>query len=449
MSSKLIGYPAAGVASQHPAPRVYTSVYDLVAAGITFEYHKAGDITGSYNRSKGTGTGHGSSIVRQFTGEVFKRGPRKGERKVKILSKRRGWRGKPSGKLATGSRAVGVGMDSEQSRAAGLESWLAPVLTVQYGEVSEVVQDTGRARARAAIVAAIDGEQGNPARLMAIAQRAAVKQAHKVFEFRSVRPSRSSIEEAAADAVAGVYFALRPGHFDKLTPDKWADDRVKRCIARLAARAAFRSLASWAVCGMTGDRTFTAGAGRQLMEQLGQDLGKVWGELGGVQYDGECDNANKVTTGATVLLPIVKPGDSLSRAAVALGQPVPGDSPAFDAAEWAARRAAAAWVYRVGYRQFIATLPRSKGYGTAKAAALSRCRVWANVIMGASLPDAVAQSGFKSLEYYAESCKAAGFVDLLKGARVKAVCDSSEVEQARVAQRRYALQAAECVRQLG
>ena len=81
-------------------------------------------------------------------------------------------------------------------------------------------------------------------------------------------------------------------------------------------------------------------------------------------------------------------------------------------------------------------------------AARSRCLVVANIIEGQSLADACANSGFVLVKAFVQSCKAARFFPALREARKAAIMDCGTVEQARTAQRRYALQAAQAIKQL-
>jgi hypothetical protein len=369
---------------------------------------------------------------------VFQRGPRKGQAKRKLVSKRNGWRGRPRGKLATGARAVGAGEDPATSRDSDLLAWLSPI--IQGSEDSgPPVLDLPRAQARAAIAAAVTSEHDLPGRVLAIARRAAARQARRIFDYRGVTPSRSSIDDAASDAVLGLLSSVR--RLDKLTPAQWSTRRVLRVVGMYAGRAAFRSLASWAVVGMVGDNTTTRGDARQWVGELQNDLARAWGKLDSLPEDG-ADMANQRARLASLDASL----PATSRAALALDMPAPPDYSAPDSIT-SARRAAVAWVYRVGYRQFKATLGK-RGTGRAVQAALSRCRVVASVIMGASLTDACAATGFASFKVFAQSCKESGFAAALRDARARAAMDGSQVEQYRIAMRRYALEVAQHARAL-
>jgi hypothetical protein len=112
-----------------------------------------------------------------------------------------------------------------------------------------------------------------------------------------------------------------------------------------------------------------------------------------------------------------------------------------------ARVAFVRWVYGVGFFPVKASATGQGSAGAVKSA-LARCQVVGRVILGLSLVDACALSGWSSVKKWVESCKAAGFFASLRAARLASALDSAQVEAARVAQRRFALQAAACVRAL-
>jgi hypothetical protein len=424
IAKALLGYPCAGVASTFHQ----SSVYHLIASGLRVGLPESyGDITGNMGKGKGSsvvadgadmGKGKGSSVVYQVLGSVFERGPLKGQRKRKVVSRRRGARGKARGKvakLAVGSRAVGVGLDPALSRDLDLLAWLQPSIEVNF----EQVPDVDKARARAAIAAAVVSACDLPSRIMAAARRAAAKQASKIWEFRGVRASRTSLEDAASDAVLGILQHVR--RLDKVPAAAWSSVKLLRVLGLYGGRAAFRSLASWSVAGMSGDAAAFARRGG-LVQALTTDLA--------------CEAS---------LLASSLPDGSLSEG-LTFRRKV--DSPLYDESRQFPRRAFVRWVYDVGFRQFKAALPDGKGKGPAVKGARSRCRVVANVILGQSLADACALSGLASVKGWVQSCKASGFFESLKAARLKAVLDCQAVESARIAQRRFALQAAAAVKRL-
>ena len=427
---KLIGMPA-GVASVFPHPD--SSVYHLLASGLRVGIGQQGDITGNYNRGTGTGTGtgHGASVVYQVLDQVYSRGKLKGQSKRKVISRRAGVKGRARGKLA---RPCGVGLDPAQARDLELLEWLQPSLVIDYespeGILSGVrVLDLDKARARAAIVAAISSERDLPSRILAAGRRAAARQASRIWQLRNVRASRTSLEDAASDAVLGILAHVR--RLDKLTDAQWQSVKVLRVLGLYAGRAAFRSLASWSVSGMSGDASAFArsrGIVQELTEGLAQESSLLAASLPG-------DDAGQGVT---------------SRAQLSEGLTVrrKADDPLFDAAGFAARRALVRWVYQVGLRDFKASLPAGKGTGQAVKAARSRCRVVGNVILGQSLIDSCALSGFGNVKAFVQSCKASGFFESLRQARAAAVADCAAVELARVAQRRFALQAASAIKRL-
>jgi hypothetical protein len=189
-----------------------------------------------------------------------------------------------------------------------------------------------------------------------------------------------------------------------------------------AGRAAFRSLASWSVSGMTGDNTHGKRDRRQFIQSLTVDVAKEACLLA------SSDEAGNLSEGLTIRCK--------------------DDFALYDEREQFTRRAFVRWVYQVGFREFKATLPKSKGSGRAVNAARSRCRVVANVILGQSLSDACALSGFRTVQNFVESCKGAGFFESLRDARQAAILDCQAVESARVAQRRFALQARAAIKRL-
>jgi hypothetical protein len=105
------------------------------------------------------------------------------------------------------------------------------------------------------------------------------------------------------------------------------------------------------------------------------------------------------------------------------------------------------WVYRIGYRQFTRTLS-GKGAGRARQAALSRCRVVGSLAFGASLIDACAMAGFKSVDNWIESCKGSSFFPSLRAARRDESQHLPSVRQLRQLMRAHAVQASDSIRAL-
>ena len=274
------------------------------------------------------------------------------------------------------ARAVGVGVDLSDARARARVDW-----SVTGGEdrpYSEHVREWRRRR----INHDIASERALADRLLAIGQWAASRAARRLIEQGRGKASDTSLADAASDAVASVLSHVR--RLDKLTDGQWADHRVLSLVRLYAARGAGRSLSAWAVQGLTGDRTF---AGSVSWSDLTVDLAE-------------------------------------HRA----------DDHQWFHAERSARVTVVRWIYRVGFYGFKATLPTGRGVGQAAAvaratvAARSRCRVLANIILGQSLADSCAVSGFGTVKAWIESCKGAGLFDALRASRVASLAASPGVE---------------------
>lgn len=382
---QLIGYPKAGQAWQASGVNRYTLINQGLRIGLGAPQGIAGgDITGFQGKGAGAGmgTGHGSATV--YRTRVLRRGPRKGQTvRAGVVSKRSGWSGKPSGKVA---RSTGKGIDSEARKQAELDSWL----------------ELGPARAE--ILASIAAERELSARLQAIGARAAKRQGKRLIELRGVAPSDTSLQDAASDAIAGVLQHVRA--WDRVKPQHWQSMRFVRVIALYAGRAAFNSLCSWSRLGMTGDNT---GAG----------TASNWCEF---------------TTDAL---------NELHQGDVRQGQHNPTDA--------RARRAMLRWVFNIGLRQFVASLPadmRGAARASAIAGARRRCRVVGSILMGATVADACFHGGFSSAEAFQNSCKASGFWTALKAARAASLASVPTIAIARGWQHAYAIDAAQASREL-
>ena len=303
------------------------------------------------------------------------------------------------------ARAVGVGMDRETQAAATLAAW-------------ESASD-GRAAIGAAVRADVSAWQA----LRLVGEHAAAGAAWRVEQHRGAVASHTSREDAAADALSALAarwpvgcLAVRNFVAGVVLPARdWklasSGERVRAALAsggrlsilrRHAGRAAFKSLASWACKGMTGAAA------------------RVW-------------DVQALT-------------DGLSAAMSASASPACEFSGERDA-----RRAALRFVFGVGLRDFRAGLAADMR-GSARAAALraarSRCRVLGNVIMGATLADAVAQSGqaFSTVAAWCNSCQAAGLFPALQAARAAATWHGRTVRAALAAMRAHGLAGAAAVR---
>ena len=384
-------------------------------------------------------------MVRQVLDAVYTRGPRKGQHKVKVVSRRKGWRAVPSGKLAVGSRAVGVGLDSEQARALDIAEWLAP--STEFS--GERLPNTTLARTRAAIMASMNQDTDLVSRIRGVCKRAAVRQAYKLLDYRGVRPSLTSVLEAESDALLGLLSAVR--RLDKLTGEQWQSLRVRRVLGMYAGRAAFRSLAAWATAGFkVGDNTFRKGDTRQFLGErlasytldLATESKLLASSLDHAAFDVQGYEQPSKANGT---LPGCVTAKDLSEG---LTVATKSDSP-LDRYERVARLAFVRWVWQVGYGQFKRQLSGTgAGVAAQLRAAKSRCRVLGNVIMGQPLLESCGMAGFNTVKAFGESCDSAQLDKALKASRAAAIRDSASVECARVAQRRYALQAAQVIRQL-
>ena len=439
---KLIGYPKAGV--PWVAPRVEASVYSLIAQGLRVGVASGhGDITGAQGTGHGargvrdelgellraaplaqaafrgveservtvrTSAGTGSSVLRRKVG-VYRRGPRKGQAKFRVVERKLAVRGRVIGKAA---RGTGRGCDTDRAAMLAIEAWLSPLLPCSDKP------DTARATERARILSEIGREQSMGARLIALGERAAARQARRLVELRGVRASDTSVADAASDAVAGLLLHVR--RLDKASEQHWRGcgaDASARCacpacgkrarfvrvLAMYAGRAAFNSLCAWSRVGMTGDNTSTAA---------------TWCEF----------------------------------VADALGDLVADDDTASGAATWdtaGARWRVVRWVFNAGFRAFVATLPAAMR-GTARASAVNgarrRCRVIGSVLFGADIASACVNAGFNSAKAFQASCAKAGFWRALRAARLATLADVPGIAIARGWQRAHAIDAAQASRDL-
>lgn len=411
---QLIGYPKAGTPWSVPGVDTYSLIQQGLRIGLGAPQGLAGsDITGHQGGARGTGRGRvavafgsmlgdgqqtvvdfkpqyhtstGTGSATLYRTKVLKRGPRKGQRvRVGVIAKRGAIRGQAMGKQA---RGTGSGVDADSARAQALESWLCPL------QSNTDKPDTTLAAQRQRILAEIASESDLSGRLQAIGARAARRQARRLVELRGVKPSDTSVQDAAQDAIVGILQHVR--RVDKATAAHWQSMRFVRVIALYAGRAAFNSLCSWSRLGVTGDNT---GAG----------TASNWCEF------------------------VTDALDTIHQEHHHQGEPV----------DARARRAVVRWVFNIGLRQFAAGLPvdmRGAARASAVNAARRRCRVVGSIIFGASLADACIQAGgtlrfnpvtgekifipgFTSANNFQDSCRTAGFWTALKAARVASIRD--------------------------
>lgn len=368
-----------------------------------------------------TSAGRAASVLRRAVG-VYRRGPRKGQVKWQVIERTRARRGRVLGKRA---RAVGAGRDAAAERARQVASWLAgedlAAAGVGAGSGPVVFFPGGACVAfavwarRRDILCSITAEHEHGARLLAIAERAARAQAERLRELRGVRPSETSIDDAAADAAVAI---VRLGHRLASFPDwlreyqpRWRAGKLRLrspwwSLYLRACRAAFLSLCSWARAGMTGDNTVYGSWGDMLCEAT-EDLRAE-------------DNARDA---AGVWWP-----ESVR-----------------------VRRSICRWVYAVGLRDFARSLPADMR-GAARAAALraarARCRVVGALVFGVPLADALTGAGFASRESWADSCRRSGFWQALRAARLARLSSCPGYREARANMRAAALDAAAAVRDM-
>jgi hypothetical protein len=352
-----------------------------------------GDITGFHKGQTGRPTGAGRADSTLYQVKV---GPRGGVRR-KTVSRRKGERGQVRGKVA---RPVGSLLAGDNPSAVAVElrdNLFVPVAFV-YDTDAPLYEDRrqyGQWLAGRSSDLPDDGYSYNLSqRLLDVGQRAAIRQARKIRELRGVNASQTSLDDAAGDAVVSILQHVRG--LVKTSAAHWDSKRFLRVVRMYANRGAFNSLAGWASVGLTGNTD------------------------------------NKPVPGSW--------SDWLTETLADVQAPAPIES------EQAARRSLVRWVYDVGLRQFTHNLPAGRNQNkTAIRAARSRCRVVGNVILGASLYDACALSGFGSAKSFVESCKTSGFLVALEAASERR--DSGSIELARIAQRRYALEYAQAIRE--
>ena len=251
---------------------------------------------------------------------------------------------------------------------------------------------------RAVIAAAVRADASAWQALRLVGEHAAAGAAWRVEQYRGAVASHTSREDAAADAVSALAERFPVGC---VSARNFSGRRLS-ILRRHAGRAAFKSLASWACKGMTGAAA------------------RVW-------------DVQALTDGlAADMAAATSPANEFS-------------------GERDARRAALRFVFGVGLRDFRAGLAadmRGSARAAAVRAARSRCRVLGNVIMGATLADAVAQSGqaFSTVAAFCNSCQAAGLFPALQAARAAASWQGRTVRDALAAMRAHGLAGAAAVR---
>ena len=265
------------------------------------------------------------------------------------------------------------------------------------------------AGARAALPGAAIG-----ALLLDVGRQAAQIQARKLLNLRGVSPSQTSIDDAAADGTAhAVRVGLRlvragvdlsKDYSPRVRHNAKGDGRLVRRSARAicllyASRGSFRSLCSWASVGITGDNTFKFSGGSFVSEFTGE----LANTLAAARDEGA--------------------GDCYQVESIA--------------ARWRVIR----WLYSVGVRDFAAMIPADTR-GTARAqmmaAAVARCRVVADCVLGLPMADAIKAGGYASGEAFGSSCIKSNFFPSLQAAAGR---NWGDARQARLAMRAAAVAA--------
>jgi len=334
-----------------------------------------GDVTGKHKGKGGAvggmSPGHGSATVRKVT-----YGPR-GGRKVKVISKRKGYRGKGKGKgRAVGSELFGAPIlegDKRAARDGAFSLFLDAPLFEDKRQLMQWV--AGRDIVRDAFAD----------KLLVIGKRAASRQARHIAQRRGVRPSDTSIEDAAADAVCALLTHAR--RLDKATPAHWDSVRFIRQVWRWAGRAAFNSFASWASLGIKGRGARVSSLVREL----------TWTSGGHADCIGD-GRANPVHD------LVIHAGNKLAeQVAAARAESIDSNR--------AARVATVRFVWRVGYGEFAAALPadmRGSARAVAVTQARARCHVLQRVLLGADYDAACNGGGFGSVANFSRSADKSG-----------------------------------------
>lgn len=434
----LIGFPSAGRSVCWPSGKIDLNTYEYLFSLPTGETIRRTAQDGTQHGA-GAGLGVGRAESRLFKVSIGKRG---GIRR-KLVSKRNGAAGRVKGKVArpVGSSLFG-GAGPDDTSGLSVIGFDAPLF--------EDKRDFD-------LWLASGIHAGDPLanRLQDLGKRAAARAARRLLETRGAVASDTSKADAASDAVLSILQHVR--RLDKITSAHWSSRRLFRVLAMYAGRGAFNSLASWSSLGMTGGT------------------------------DGK--RAVKVLSSFTIHCPDNGPDGGVDDDTFPQGEPRQGQSNLIPAlttdlaagmdtqptqSEQAARRGLIRWVYQVGFREFKSKLPKG-GTGAGNAAAIraarSRCRVVANVILGASLVDACAMpdkstlrtinatggecveqvelsraSGFSSFKSFSESCSKAGFWESLQAAAAARVTPA--IIQASNQMRAWAVDAKQAIQEL-
>lgn len=334
----------------------------------------------------------------------FRRGSRKGQVKMRVVSKslRRWRRSRPVQQIAKAKDFSAPAFDDN----TGARAWDS--IPADVRELAAELPSIEQRRL------ALNGASAAEILIVTVGHGCAARAARRMLAQRGVKPSETSVADAGQDAAAAICEHVRG--LTRLSPDRLRDGKLLRVLWLYGMRGAWKSLCSWAMAGMTGD---TAQAGRLAIAFPDRN-----------QVPGSADDWQSIA--ASVLRDIADEDSEDSESVTA------------------AKSTFVRWVYRVGLFDYRRELEGQgvKGNGLREAlrGAKRRCRVVAGVIRGDSLAQACAAAGFDSIASFNDSVRRNGFWQRLASARL--ANDNSRVEQAKVAQRRFALEAATALRQL-
>jgi hypothetical protein len=141
------------------------------------------------------------------------------------------------------SRSIGVAQDEELERALRLE--------LQAQERPDIANAIDSERYNGNCILALSGGRGWKAGqpIGVNSSGAAARAARYLWQMRGIKPSVSSLEEAAS--ASSVAMAASVKRWDKVKPEHWENGRLARYVFRVGWRAAFRSMVG---NGSTGDR---------------------------------------------------------------------------------------------------------------------------------------------------------------------------------------------------
>ena len=183
------------------------------------------------------------------------------------------------------ARLVGNGKDQEVERASRLE-----LQATERPDIAKAIQaEEHNGKCILALAGGRGWKAGQPIGLNS--SGAAARAARYLWQMRGIKPSVSSLEEAAS--AASVAMAGSVKQWDKVKPEHWENKRLARYVFRVGWRAAFRSMVG---NGFTGDRA------SEVVESLPLAAGtlevdhvslNVWANQSGVNPDSAQDEARR------------------------------------------------------------------------------------------------------------------------------------------------------------